>query len=288
MIPLIAIGLGLGYWLLSDDDTNDGKGMNGSNSLLKLKNDLKKQVDKIPLIAYKITKHTDEDSEIYDDFDMWDKDSAMEAIKDLGTIDDDWNTAVLSAYEYSINDVDDFIDYFIDEYGLDADTEADLYDDELKDELQNEDGKFLTLNDVDDIEVVTFSKTNEITEDWIDKIKSDLKNVFGTTFNKYTRLDHPKDDDIDIQVRIADHSQRFNNIKSDYSISIVVANKDETGSERNFFRKGFSKKVIEAGEADDAQIYINSNDFTYEEALEYVIEQINTQLDYAYQDSLDR
>jgi len=288
MIPLIAIGLGLGYWLLSDDDTNDGKGMNGSNSLLKLKNDLKKQVDKIPLIAYKITKHTDEDSEIYDDFDMWDKDSAMEAIKDLGTIDDDWNTAVLSAYEYSINDVDDFIDYFIDEYGLDADTEADLYDDELKDELQNEDGKFLTLNDVDDIEVVTFSKTNEITEDWIDKIKSDLRNVFGTTFNKYTRLDHPKDDDIDIQVRIADHSQRFNNIKSDYSISIVVANKDETGSERNFFRKGFSRRKIEAGEDNHAQIYINSNDFTYEEALEYVIEQINTQLDYAYQDSLDR
>jgi len=33
MIPLIAIGLGLGYWLLSDDDTKQNKGMNKPDNM---------------------------------------------------------------------------------------------------------------------------------------------------------------------------------------------------------------------------------------------------------------
>lgn len=127
------------------------------------------------------------------------------------------------------------------------------------------------------IENINYKEENEEALMLQSKISENLKEEFGLPFGKYTDVKINGDTGV-FSVRMADHSQRFANIRTNYSISLVIADKDATAN--NYGSNGFERKEIEAGEGNHAQIYINT-DLTEKQAIEYAVSEVKEQIEFA-------
>lgn len=122
---------------------------------------------------------------------------------------------------------------------------------------------------------------NENTDKIIELLKEDLEKKYNIQFNQsFGRYaDYEYDENLKpITIRVADHSENVTNQErfgSEYSLSIVVANKDSTknkfGNENAFYRT--NKNIeISFGENDDYEIILDQIDSAIEELKDLIEE----------------
>ena len=216
--------------------------------------------------------------------------TTSDEILNQSEVDDDYEFAGIIEISNLDIDTEILLDYVEENFEEDIDDYEDLEDleDLLKEFIETNFDVIVDDYEEEIIDKFEFRMSNDMSNDMMDKIKDELSIHYGVEFDKYTNVNAKFDKeladdsyiDFSFSVRIADHSQRRANIRTDYSISIVIADEDATAGERNYYQKGFSAYEAEAGEANHAQIYINS-EMSLDDAVNYIIESIDNQIKFA-------